>query len=211
MQYQINEPFSDSTIKVFLIPSFTWEADETSQSEDIISWYDDELLAQQERFMYQDSNIIDEFQLLVSPLPENYTPQTISPKRMLETFTAVTSRVALNDNLESALAMLEELNQSLSLSLAIFSDDTVYSDSYLKENSLTELIHRLREAEQSAISNDKAILHKALAQTRSLAVRSQRMIDQRLTIPATFKGRASAESLKALADMATQRLHSMAE
>lgn len=125
--------------------------------------------------------------------------------------------VVLPADIKQAEDSLSELSKSLRVSLSAFSSDTDYPEPYLQENSPTELVAELRRIEsiieraQSDVSaTDYLALRKMFAQARSLATRTQTMIDQRLVEPEIFKGRASPEGLKALADMATERLHSMA-
>ena len=96
-------------------------------------------------------------------------------------------------------------------------DPTDYPEEYLRANSLTDSIAKLREAEHVVATRltqqqdeEHLALRRSLAQTRSLAVRAQKMIDQRLITPEVFDGRASQAGLKALADMATERLQNMA-
>lgn len=150
---------------------------------------------------------------------------TISPKHMISTFSNGTSDLlaALHsggktqDSERRAYISLDELNKSLRLSLSTFGSDTEYAEDYLRENSLTGLITELRNVEKMVADrlaqmqdDDIRTLRRALAQSRSLAVRAQKMIDQRLITPEVFDGRASQAGLKALADMATERLQHMA-
>lgn len=149
---------------------------------------------------------------------------SLSPKHMMSQLNSVTSSLtaALHEGTkahdsEQVHTSLAELNKSLRLSLTTFGSDTEYTEDYLRENSLKGLISELRNAEKTVADHlalsqgdDIRTLRRALAQSRSLAVRAQQMIDQRLVIPEVFEGRASREGLKALADMATKRLQYMA-
>lgn len=157
-----------------------------------------------------------------------------SPKHMMNILTAGlsdflaslhTSRATEIETLAQKLLQAEnalaDLSKALEASLVSFSGDAEYSREVLLENSLVELIGALREAEQivasrieltqpQAIDHDYLVLRKALAQTRALAVRTQKMIDQRVVEPEVFVGRASPTGLDALASMATKRLQHVA-
>lgn len=122
-----------------------------------------------------------------------------------------------NTALPLAQSMLADLHKAVEEAFLVFAADTDYPEEYLRANSLTDSIAKLREAEHVVATRltqqqdeEHLALRRSLAQTRSLAVRAQKMIDQRLITPEVFDGRASQAGLKALADMATERLQNMA-
>lgn len=157
-----------------------------------------------------------------------------SPKHMMSILVAGlsdflaslhTSRATELDSLAQKMLQAEnalaDLSKVLEMSLVSFSGDAEYSREYLFESSLADLIGALRDAEQvvasrieltqpQALGQDYLVLRKALAKTRALAVRVQKMIDQRIVNPEVFVGRASPTGLDALASMATKRLQHVA-
>lgn len=127
----------------------------------------------------------------------------------------------LRKSIKAAVKTLAELSAVLNKSLVIFSEDRFFAPSLLMESPLPQVIDGLRAIEETVprnsplatlpiIGNEYLHLCRQTAQVRSMAVRVQMLINQRLKIPEVFDGQASGVGLTLLADMATHRIHAIA-
>lgn len=154
------------------------------------------------------------------------TPQVAS-FASASTITAATRKIdaeqknKLRKAIKDAMKALAKLSETLNESLAIFSEDRFFEPDYLMQSPLPAMIDGLRAIEATMprngqlatlpiIGSEYLELCRQVAQNRSMAVRVQLLITQRLKTPEVFVGEASGDGLALLADMATQRMHAMA-
>lgn len=124
--------------------------------------------------------------------------------------------------IKSTISKLNEMSSSLQQALAVLGGSHDFPRQLLEENPYPETIASLRELAEilpgdhqivslPIIGDEYLQLRRKIATTRSLAVRAQVLIDQRLSTPEVyFESEVEGEGLKALAGMATDRLNRLA-
>lgn len=127
-------------------------------------------------------------------------------------------KAKLRKCIKSAIASLRQMELCLVETCQILSVDGVIPKFILIDHPFTEVVKSLRALEEAnkeiaplsalpVIGEEYQSLRRQLAKTRSLAVRNEMLINQRLNEPQVFESSIDPEGLKALADMATDRLH----
>lgn len=139
----------------------------------------------------------------------------VSSKNELE------QKARLRKSIKNAIASLRQMHKALEENCQLLSADAVFPRHVLSEHPYTEIIQSLRNLEEAnkaasalaalpVIGEEYQALRRQLAKARSLAVRNEILVNQRLNTPQVFESDADINGLKALADMATDRLHRLA-
>ncbi|MCL8306360.1 hypothetical protein [Pseudomonas putida] len=127
-------------------------------------------------------------------------------------------KAKLRKSIKSAMASLRQMHKAMEESCLILSAEAVIPKHVLEEHPYAEVIQSIRELEEASqasaslaalpiIGEEYLSLRRQLAKARSLAVRIEILINQRLNTPQVFESDIDADGLVALADMATDRLH----
>ncbi len=127
-------------------------------------------------------------------------------------------KAKLRKSIKTAMASLRQLHKSMEETCHILSVDIVIPRPVLNEHPYAEVIQSIRDLEEATkasaslaalpiIGEEYQSLRRQLAKTRSLAVRNEMLINQRLNTPQVFQSEIDPDGLTALADMATNRLH----
>lgn len=127
-------------------------------------------------------------------------------------------KAKLRKSIKSAIASLRQMELSLMEACQILSAGGVIPKFVLIDHPYSEVVQSLRALEEMnkegaplsalpVIGEEYQSLRRQLAKARSLAVRNEILINQRLNEPQVFESNIDPEGLKALANMATDRLH----
>lgn len=127
-------------------------------------------------------------------------------------------KAKLRQSIKTAIAALRLMHKSLEESCQILSANGVIPKHVLIEHPYAEVVQSLRALEEAnrgdaplaalpVIGEEYQSLRRQLAKSRSLAVRNEILINQRLNAPQVFESEIDTNGLRALADMATDRLH----
>lgn len=127
-------------------------------------------------------------------------------------------KAKLRKSIKSAMASLRQMYKSMEESCLILSADAVIPRSVLEEHPYAEVIQSIRDLEEASkassslaalpiIGEEFMALRRQLAKARSLAVRNEILINQRLNTPQVFESDIDTNGLASLANMATDRLH----
>ncbi len=127
-------------------------------------------------------------------------------------------KARLRQSIKAAIADLRQMHKSLEESCHILSADGFIPKYVLIEHPYAEVVQSLRALEEAnkegaplaalpVIGEEYQTLRRQLAKARSLAVRNEILINQRLSDPQVFDSSIDSNGLRALADMATDRLH----
>ncbi|BAV74167.1 hypothetical protein BK636_02260 [Pseudomonas chlororaphis] len=127
-------------------------------------------------------------------------------------------KARLRQSIKSASTALRQLHKSLEESCHILSTEVVIPKHVLNQHPYAQVVQSLRALEEAnragaplaalpIIGEEYQALRRQLAKARSLAVRNEILINQRLNAPQIFESDIDADGLKSLADMATDRLH----